>query len=105
MPSKEEIIISILAVISSESILNKTILIILLTITRQSMTTIHNIDSCGSGRFNSFFSEYRYYRYLQLISSTKGDPVRYDRFKQNLKDNNFISFMLEILSNNVNGNI
>ena len=41
----------------------------------------------------------------KIIKIPSSGHLRYDRFKQNLKDNNFITSMLEALSNNVNGNI
>ena len=41
----------------------------------------------------------------KIINIPSSGHLRYDRFKQNLKDNNFISLMLEVLYNNVNGNI
>ena len=41
----------------------------------------------------------------EIIKIPPSGHLRYDRFKQSLKDNNFISLMLETLCNNVNGNI
>ena len=42
---------------------------------------------------------------MKIIKILSSGHLRYDRFKQNLKDNNFISLMLEGLSNNINGSI
>ena len=42
---------------------------------------------------------------MKIIKILSSGHLRYDRFKQNLKDNHFISLMLEVLYNNVNGNI
>ena len=50
-----------------------------------------NIDSWG-GRGKK--------KIIKILSS---GHLPYDRFKQNLKDNNFISLMLEALYSNVNG--
>ena len=52
-----------------------------------------NIDSWG-GRGKK--------KIIKILSS---GHLPYDRFKQNLKDNYFISLMLEALSNNANNNI
>ena len=41
----------------------------------------------------------------EIIKIPSSGHLRYDRFKQSLKDNNFISLMLETLCNNLNGNI
>ena len=41
----------------------------------------------------------------KIIKIPSFGHLRYDRFKQNLKNNNFVSEMLEALSNNVKGNI
>ena len=41
----------------------------------------------------------------KIIKIPSSGHLRYDRFKQNLKDNYFISLMLEALSNNANNNI
>ena len=41
----------------------------------------------------------------KIIKIPSSGHSRYGRFKNNLKDNHFISLMLEALSNNVNGNI
>ena len=52
-----------------------------------------NIDSWGGRGKN------------KIIKIPSSGYLRYDRFKQNLKDDNVIILMLEVLSNNVNGNI
>ena len=41
----------------------------------------------------------------KIIKMPSSGHLQYDRFKPNLKDNNFITLMLEALCNNVNGNI
>ena len=41
----------------------------------------------------------------EIINIPSSGHVRYDRLKQNLKNNNFVSEMLEALYNNVYGNI
>ena len=41
----------------------------------------------------------------KIIKIPSSGHLRYDIFKQNLKDNNCISLMLEALFNNINGNI
>ena len=41
----------------------------------------------------------------KIIKIPSSGHLRYDRFKQSLKDNNFISSMLEVLYNNINSNI
>ena len=40
----------------------------------------------------------------KLIKISSSDHLRYDRFKQNLKSNDFIHSILKALSNNVEGN-
>ena len=41
----------------------------------------------------------------QIIQILSSGQLRYDRFKQNLKCNNFIKLLLEALSDNFEGNI
>ena len=41
----------------------------------------------------------------KIIKIPSPDPLRYDRFKQNLKSNNFIHSILEVIFDTVEGNI